>query len=389
MPFDEAVWINPPVRMMKGSIYPFVDMQSIDPNLGKVAASELREFKGGGSRFLAGDTLMARITPCLENGKIARFASSINNQVGHGSTEFIVIRGRPNVTDNDFAYYLTRSEIVRKYAISQMTGTSGRQRVPTTSLKHLSVFVPSLPEQKAIAEMLAVFDDKIELDRQMNRTLEAMARAIFKSWFVDFDPVHAKAEGRQPIGIDSATAALFPDSFEDSELGKIPKGWKAGHLCDVCSPQGGFAFRSRDFSAIGYPVIKIKSITTDKDVNINQLDCVSSDIANQAKDYWLNDGDLIMAMTGATVGKFGLVLNPEKAPCLLNQRVARLRSFTKHDGKVWFTYCVLSEDEIINQVISIADGSAQPNISADGIASAKLVSCPRNIFTKSLDLLQD
>lgn len=82
-------------------------------------------------------------------------------------------------------------------------------------------------QQRAIAQILGTLDDKIELNRRMNDTLEAMARAIFKSWFVDFHPVRAKAEGRKPSGMDAATAALFPDSFEDSPIGKVPKGGKS------------------------------------------------------------------------------------------------------------------------------------------------------------------
>jgi len=233
MPLDEAVQINPRVLLERGEVYPFVDMKAVDPASRSVGPSEMREFKGSGSRFMNGDTLMARITPCLENGKIARFAAPDNQPMGHGSTEFIVIRGKPDVTDNDFAYYLTRWDGVRQYAISQMTGSSGRQRVPTNALTHLEVDLPPLPEQRAIACILGALDDKIELNRRMNETLEAMARAIFKSWFVDFDPVRAKAEGQQPPGLAPHIADLFPDSFEDSELGEIPKGWKVGCLGDI------------------------------------------------------------------------------------------------------------------------------------------------------------
>ena len=114
--------------------------------------------------------------------------------IAHGSTEFIVIRGRSGVTDNDFAYYLSQWEDVRNYAVGQMTGTSGRQRVPVDSLDHLEIPLPSLPEQRAIAHVLGTLDDKIELNRRMNETLEEMARALFKSWFVDFEPVRAKME---------------------------------------------------------------------------------------------------------------------------------------------------------------------------------------------------
>jgi type I restriction enzyme S subunit len=99
--------------------------------------------------------------------------------------------------------------------------------------------VPPLPEQQRIAHILGTLDDKIELNRRMNATLEAMARALFKSWFVDFDPVRAKAEGRQPDGIDADTAALFPNFFEDSALGPIPAGWRVGTLSEMVEVLSG------------------------------------------------------------------------------------------------------------------------------------------------------
>ena len=238
MPFSEALQINPTVRLDRGSNYPFVDMASVNADSRNADSVEVREFKGGGSKFQSGDTLMARITPCLENGKIARYQAKGDQQVAHGSTEFIVIRGCENVTDNDFAYYLTRWNEVRNYAIGQMTGTSGRQRVPVNSLDHLTVGIPPLDQQHTIAHILGKLDDKIELNRRMNETLEAMARALFKSWFVDFDPVRAKMEdrwrpGESLPGLPADLYDLFPDRFVDSELGEIPEGWRVGAVRDV------------------------------------------------------------------------------------------------------------------------------------------------------------
>jgi type I restriction enzyme S subunit len=251
--FIEAVEINPSVPLERGEPYPFVDMQAVDPSARSVLPSELRPFSGGGARFQSGDTLMARITPCLENGKIARYSSGNHQPLAHGSTEFIVIRGREGVTNNDFVYYLTRSELVRGYAISQMTGTSGRQRVPTEALAHLYVPVPPLSEQRAIAAILGALDDKIELNRRMNETLEAIARAIFKSWFVDFDPVRAKMDGRwrrgQSLpGLPADLYDLFPDSFEDSQLGKIPSGWRIAPIGETVKVLGGSTPRTEESS---------------------------------------------------------------------------------------------------------------------------------------------
>jgi len=132
MLFSAAVDVTPRVELKRGGEYPFVDMNAVSPNSRCTYMSERRVFKGGGSRFAAGDTLMARITPCLENGKIARYCAEPGT-LAHGSTEFIVIRGRKDLTDTDFAYYLTKWNGVSGYAISQMTGTSGRQRVPPRS----------------------------------------------------------------------------------------------------------------------------------------------------------------------------------------------------------------------------------------------------------------
>ena len=239
LPFTDAVWVNPPVLLKYGEEYPFVDMAAIDVGSRQVYAIQHRKYSGGGSRFRNGDTLMARITPCLENGKIARYCSRDASETAHGSTEFIVIRGRPDVTDTEFSYYLTRWEEVRSYAVGQMTGTSGRQRVPTESLNHLIIPIPPLPEQRAIAHVLGALDDKIELNRRMNETLEAMARALFQSWFVDFDPVRARMEGGD-TGLPADVADLFPSQLMDSDSDLIPAGWTNGHLSDIAvSPRKG------------------------------------------------------------------------------------------------------------------------------------------------------
>ena len=134
--------------------------------------------------------------------------------------------------DQGFLRYLIGNPQFRDYVARVRTGTS----IPHISggqIKSYEILLPPLPEQKAIAAVLGALDDKIELNRRMNATLEAMARALFQSWFMDFDPVRAKLDGRQPVGMDEATAALFPDSFEESEAGHIPKGWMPLRLPDA------------------------------------------------------------------------------------------------------------------------------------------------------------
>ena len=126
-----------------------------------------------------------------------------------------------------------------------MTGTSGRQRVPSDAVEDFEFALPPLEEQRAIARVLGALDDKIELNRRMSETLEEMARALFRSWFVDFDPVRAKAEGR-PSGLPPDLDALFPASFEASELGEIPAGWEVKALGDVVDVNPRRRIRSGD-----------------------------------------------------------------------------------------------------------------------------------------------
>jgi type I restriction enzyme, S subunit len=129
----------------------------------------------------------------------------------------------PRIPDIDLKYFYY---LIKYIGLNHLKdGTSNPSLSRDTFYAQL-LPLPPLPEQCSIADILGTLDDKIELNRRMNRTLEEMARALFKSWFVDFDPVRAKAEGRTPAGMDPATAALFPDAFQDSPLGPIPKGWE-------------------------------------------------------------------------------------------------------------------------------------------------------------------
>jgi type I restriction enzyme S subunit len=137
-----------------------------------------------------------------------------------------------------FLFYALQSETVRNDLISRATGTTVTG-IRQSELRKVAIPLPPLPEQKRIAGILGALDDKIELNRKMNETLEQMAKTLFKSWFIDFDPVHAKAAGRQPAGMDNATAYLFPDSFVDSELGKIPRGWKITSVGEAVECVGG------------------------------------------------------------------------------------------------------------------------------------------------------
>jgi type I restriction enzyme, S subunit len=210
---EEVIEFNPKESLKKGTIAKKVSMTDLEPFIRKIQGFTIEKV-GGGSRFRNGDTLLARITPCLENGKTAYVDILDTNEVAFGSTEFIVMRAKPNITDNKFVYYLATSPFFREIAIKSMTGTSGRQRAQVSVLEKTTMKIPSLNEQKKIAETFSSLDEKIELNNQINKNLEEMAQAIFKSWFVDFEP--------------------FQDGeFVESELGLIPKGWEVRSLGEI------------------------------------------------------------------------------------------------------------------------------------------------------------
>lgn len=212
---SNIIQFNPTERLAKGTLAKKVPMEYLQPYTRAISDYETAEYSGG-SKFRNGDTLMARITPCLENGKTAYASILDDGEVGFGSTEYIVFRNIEGVTDSKFVYYFVTSPWFREIAIKSMVGSSGRQRVQQSVLENLEVNLPSLDEQRRIAGILGSLDDKIELNRRINANLEAQAQALFQSWFVDFEP--------------------FRDGpFVDSQLGKIPQGWKVEALSNLAT----------------------------------------------------------------------------------------------------------------------------------------------------------
>ena len=200
----EYIDVNPKERLAKGTLAKKISMDKLQPFCSDVPEYELAEFTGG-SKFRNGDTIMARITPCLENGKTAMVNILDENEVGFGSTEYIVFRAKKGLTTPDFVYYLVCSSLVREPAIKSMVGSSGRQRVQTDVVSNLEIDFPALSEQVKIASVLKLLDDKIALNNKINNNLEQQAMALYKAWFVDFLPYNS----------------VQPDNWTISTLGEV------------------------------------------------------------------------------------------------------------------------------------------------------------------------
>ena len=178
----DFIEFNPRLSLPKGALATKIAMDKLQPFTKKIPATEQVEFAGG-SKFCNGDTIMARITPCLENGKTAFVDILADGEIAFGSTEFIVMRARAGVSDPQFIYYLATSPEFRNVAIKSMVGSSGRQRVQQGVLDDLTLNVPSLEKQKKIGAVLAMLDQKIALNNKINDNLQQQASALYGKYF--------------------------------------------------------------------------------------------------------------------------------------------------------------------------------------------------------------
>jgi type I restriction enzyme S subunit len=291
------------------------------------------------------------------------------------SQNLMKVTVNPEVADPLFVFYFFRSSFGQHEIMSRVnpTGVPCISK-PLTSLRQFGVRLPSdVHEQRAIAHILGTLDDKIELNRRMNESLEAMARTLFKSWFVDFDPVCAKAEVRD-TGLPKPLADLFPNSFEESELGEIPTGWRSGRVSDLAGFLGGYAFKSKDWITQGVPVIKIGSVKPGI-VDLKAVSYVSEEIAQEAKRYRLSCGDLLIGMTGY-VGEVGMVPLTDNPP-LLNQRVGKFILEEAGTPALAYLYCLTRRSDFKAAVETKSHGTAQANISSEGILSISIVLPPK------------
>ena len=343
---DEVADFNPRESLKKGCIAKKVAMDKLQPFCRDVPNFEMESFSGG-TKFRNNDTIMARITPCLENGKTAKINILEYDEIGFGSTEFIVFRAKEE-TDPDFLYYLVISPAVREPSIKSMVGSSGRQRVQTDVVQKLMVRVPDLNTQRAIAGVLKSLDDKIAENRKINNNLLDQALTLYATYFAESD--------------------------------------KNGFIGDYCTIKSGFAFKSSWWTENGVKVIKIGSINQD---NLNLAECsyVDVDKIDKAKDFKVGAGDLLIAMTGATIGKFAMVPYCTET-LLVNQRVGKFFLGDNPVEKLPFIYCTLKQPDVYYEIVNRGQGSAQPNISAADIMSIPCVIPTADVLNTFNDTVQ-
>ena len=216
----DFIEFNPRMSIKKGTIATKVAMDKLQPFTKKIPDSEKAPFSGG-SKFRNGDTIMARITPCLENGKTAFVDILGKDEVAFGSTEFIVMRARESISDPQFVYYLATSPWFRNIAIKSMVGSSGRQRVQQSVLDDLVLNVPPLEEQKKISSLLCVLDQKIALNNEINDNLQQQAKSLYEEMFLNNPDADMVSGTLSDIATITMGQSPSGSSYNEDSVGEV------------------------------------------------------------------------------------------------------------------------------------------------------------------------
>ena len=354
---------NPRESIKKGSVAKKIAMDKLQPFCRDIPEYEYATFSGG-TKFRNGDTIMARITPCLENGKTAKVNILDDGEVGFGSTEYIVFRAKENLADEDYLYYLVCSPLVRDPAIKSMVGSSGRQRVQTDVVQNLEIDIPDLDTQKKIGGILRTFDNKIALNNAINENLEEQAVVLFRSWFSAF--------------------SLSPNSPRvSSEFGEIPEDFaviKVGNLPMLVTDyvaNGSFAALKANVNLYQAPNYAYFIRNTDlKSGSFGVfVDKHSYDFLSKSTLY---GGEIIIS----NVGDVGSVFLCPKlgGRMTLGNNIIMLRPKDDHLRYylyIWFKY--LQGQALIQ---GIKGGSAQPKFNKTDFKNTSVLIPPKDILSR-------
>lgn len=348
---SEIAHINPKESIGKGIMAKKVPMDKLQPFCRDIPEFILEEYKGG-AKFRNGDTIMARITPCLENGKISKVSILDDDEVGFGSTEYIIFRAIEGVSDADFLYYLICSPLVRNPAIKSMVGSSGRQRVQTDVVANLDIELPNIKEQMKIGSILRALDDKIVLNNAINNNLAEQAYAIFQSWFIDCSPFG----------------------------GMAPSNWVETSLSEVCSCElGGTPSRAKpEYWNGNIPWIN------SGEVNLFRITKPSEMITelglSKSATKLLPAKTTVIAITGATLGKISLL---EIESCA-NQSVVGVipNELLPYE----FIYPYISFN--IKELVSYKTGGAQQHINKQNVEGLPILIPTNDIMNEYVSLVR-
>ena len=363
MIFSEFVEINPQVKLNKGQWYPFIEMEDVTPSNRYIRPVKQKQYKGGGCKYQSKDILFARITPCLENGKITQVKSN-DEEIGFGSTEFFVFRAKNGISDDGYLFYLAYSDILRKPAEKSMYGASGRQRAALDTVKSVNVPDISLTNQRIVSSILSAYDDLIENNLRRIQILEEMAQLIYREWFVNFRfPGHEKVK------------------FVDSELGKIPEGWEVERLSDIVETQYGYTESASD-EIIGPKFLRGKDINKNSYIVWDEVPYCKIEPEDYEK-YKLTQGDIVIIRM-ADPGKVGIV--EKDIDAIFASYLIRLK--IKNSMEPYYLFYFLLSDRYQSYISGASTGTTRKSASASVITDIDILLPDKTVLDQFVDVIK-
>lgn len=348
---EDIIDVNPPVKLKKGESYPFIDIDKVSPTRCSVTNEEVKVYDGqSSSKFCDGDTVFSRITPCLENRKIAKV--SINGDAAFGSTEFYVFRAKKKKANARFTYYLTSSDAVVLPAINSMTGASGRQRADKRFIQRLKLNLPDLPTQERIADILSAYDDLIETNSRRIELLEQAAQELYKEWFVRF-----RFPGYEVV------------KFEDG----FPKGWIIKRLADYGRIETGKTPSTEIAENYGGEMMFVKTPDMHGNMFIIQTEDNLSERGHNTQPKKLLPANSIMVSCIGTVG----VVSINAGPAHTNQQINSIILNNPNELE-WLYHTCKSLKETIE--LFGATGATMTNLSKGKFEKLKVVDPGENLI---------
>ena len=366
---EDIIDVNPPVKLKKGESYPFIDIDKVSPTRRSVTNEDVKIYDGqSSSKFCDGDTVFSRITPCLENRKIAKVA--IEGDAAFGSTEFYVFRAKKTKADARFTYYLTSSDAVVLPAINSMTGASGRQRADKRFIQRLKLNLPDLPTQERIADILSAYDDLIESNNRRIELLEQTAQELYKEWFVRF---------RFP-GYENA-------KFENG----LPEGWsyvRFGKAIDIIDGDRGVNYpKQEEFYPEGDCLFLNAGNVTTKGFDFSSCAYITKEKDTILRKGKLQHGDVVLTTrgTGGNVAFYNETMTFSEMR--INSGMVILRNLGVVSPE--YIYTALRHEYLQKLMTLYASGSAQPQLPIKDMKRMKIIKANAKTMERFTEMSAD
>jgi len=354
---SEWIEFNPRVRLEKDKVYPFVSMDVIVPGKRFVSAAEERKFTGGGAKFCKGDTLFARITPCLENGKISQFVDERGADGAFGSTEFFVLRAISGKSTPEYVYYLSQTDLLREVAVKSMVGASGRQRADIKVIRDLELEPPPLEVQARVGTVLSAYDDLIETNQRRIVLLEEAAGRLYREWIVNL---------------------RFPGHEAVKVVNGLPEGWERTTLGELVDRTDGSVVQTGPFGSqlhrheyveTGVPVVMPQDIVRDR-VRNDRISFVNDTTARRLSRHELRPLDIVFPRRG-DISKRALI-EEHQAGFLCGTGCLKIRVDPDSLHPV-LLYHQLADPDMVRWVEGQAVGTTMLNLSATILRSVTCI----------------